>query len=325
MRTKILGAILFVMPAAVLSTTQASAGEKAAAECNTKPGLSAPAGRHWYYRINHASKRQCWYLGAEGLRVHERAARSPAAPQPKTDAAEPAAVTAETAPAAIAPPAPVAAAPPPEGGAEAMAFAERWPSLPAAQNFDGLAAMRSSYADADAANDATPQMPAQWPVVETSPARADLPTEPGLQSLPLAGPLGLALLVLVGASLDLAIAPRRSPFRRIWRAIVTPRQPRPRLRRMPVRTAAQGGGEGGRRPLTLTDPAVDLKRSLRELMRDLQRAGIGCDPPQSFAPAAAGNRDPAYRPTRSRPLSTRLEALHRYSPPGRARYAHRRV
>jgi hypothetical protein len=34
-------------------------------ECISKPDSSAPQGRHWYYRTDRTSKRQCWYLGEE--------------------------------------------------------------------------------------------------------------------------------------------------------------------------------------------------------------------------------------------------------------------
>lgn len=332
MRIKILGAILFAVPSAVLLTAQANGGEPAG--CSAKPGLSTPAGRHWYYRINHVGRRHCWYLGKEGLRVRAHRpvlseSTSSAQTERRTSATEPAVLPAQTAP-AIASPAALMAAPPPDSGGEPIAFAARWPEPPAAPNVDGsnLTTVRASYADADAANDATPQMPAQWQVFEAAPGRADAPKETpeaGLQSLPLAGPLGIALLLLAGASLNLALAPWRSRLRRIWRAIVTPRQPRPRLRSMPARAVAQPtGGERSRRPPTLTDPALDLKQSLRELMRDLQRAGLDCEPPRSFAPAVAASRNHAHRPMRSRPLSTRLAGLQRYSPPGRTGYATRR-
>jgi hypothetical protein len=38
----------------------------AADTCLTSPKGAAPEGSHWYYRIDHASKRHCWYLRARG-------------------------------------------------------------------------------------------------------------------------------------------------------------------------------------------------------------------------------------------------------------------
>jgi hypothetical protein len=41
-----------------------------AAECLTEPGKDGTAGQHWYYRIEHGSKRHCWYLrGDDGKAV----------------------------------------------------------------------------------------------------------------------------------------------------------------------------------------------------------------------------------------------------------------
>src|SRR5258708_1768193 len=34
----------------------------AADACRTEPGDQTPEGKHWYYRIEHPSNRQCWYL-----------------------------------------------------------------------------------------------------------------------------------------------------------------------------------------------------------------------------------------------------------------------
>ncbi len=35
----------------------------AADDCLSKPKGAAPAGQHWYYRSDRATKHQCWYLG----------------------------------------------------------------------------------------------------------------------------------------------------------------------------------------------------------------------------------------------------------------------
>jgi len=328
MRTKILGAILFVMPAAVVLTTQAS-GNETTPQCSSKPGASTPAGRHWYYRINHANNQHCWYLAAEGLPVRTHRPRllattspesaPPAAVQQRAVAAEPAAALAPLHGRS-------AGAPPAAATAAQIAFTERWAELPHVKNFDALDLNPSSnsYASPDAPKNATEQMPARWPVIDGTRVQDD-PSKGskagGLQSLSFIGPLGIALLVLAGATLDLALAPRRSAFRRVWRAILTPRQPRVASRRVTARAAAAADSRPNRRPPTLTDPAIDLKASLTELMGVLQQAGIGCDAPRSFAPvAAAMYRDQAYR----RP-PRRMEALQRYSSSGRSGVASRHV
>jgi hypothetical protein len=38
----------------------------AADNCLSGPKGAAPKGSHWYYRIDHATKRNCWYVRAEG-------------------------------------------------------------------------------------------------------------------------------------------------------------------------------------------------------------------------------------------------------------------
>src|SRR5580704_6015298 len=60
--SKILPAILIVVPATVLLTAQACLSEPAAEECVSRPTAITPRGAHWYYRINRA-KQHCWYLG----------------------------------------------------------------------------------------------------------------------------------------------------------------------------------------------------------------------------------------------------------------------
>jgi hypothetical protein len=39
---------------------------RAANSCLTEPKDGAPEGKHWYYRIDHSSKRHCWYLRDQG-------------------------------------------------------------------------------------------------------------------------------------------------------------------------------------------------------------------------------------------------------------------
>jgi hypothetical protein len=34
----------------------------AAADCLTEPNRDAPAGQHWYFHLDHATDRKCWYL-----------------------------------------------------------------------------------------------------------------------------------------------------------------------------------------------------------------------------------------------------------------------
>ena len=90
---------------AIFASLLAGANFAAVAENATKPADSClsgpkgtvPAGSHWYYRIDHATKRHCWYLGEEkdktAAAAPQDAATSTAAPAataaPATDPAPP--------------------------------------------------------------------------------------------------------------------------------------------------------------------------------------------------------------------------------------------
>jgi hypothetical protein len=51
--------VLAGAPLGTLSHDSASAAE----ECLPAPKGASPEGKHWYYRIDHTTKRHCWYLG----------------------------------------------------------------------------------------------------------------------------------------------------------------------------------------------------------------------------------------------------------------------
>jgi hypothetical protein len=61
-----------VLAGAPLTTASHGAPAEAADECLAGPKGTAPQGGHWYYRIDRATKRHCWYLGDE----KEKAARA---------------------------------------------------------------------------------------------------------------------------------------------------------------------------------------------------------------------------------------------------------
>src|SRR5260370_32290185 len=66
---------------------------KPADSCLSGPKGAMPAGSHWYYRIDRATKRHCWYLGEEKDKTAPAAPQDaapstpapPAAPAPPTD------------------------------------------------------------------------------------------------------------------------------------------------------------------------------------------------------------------------------------------------
>lgn len=59
---------------AIVAGVAMTAGNANADECLSGPKGSTPQGTHWYYRIEHHTKRQCWYLGDEGKRATRYAA-----------------------------------------------------------------------------------------------------------------------------------------------------------------------------------------------------------------------------------------------------------
>ncbi|MHC2619836.1 hypothetical protein ACVIW2_001868 [Bradyrhizobium huanghuaihaiense] len=64
----LVGSIIAGAPLAAVSqnapTASSTAG--AASDCLASPKGSAPQGQHWHYRVERGTKRQCWYLRAEG-------------------------------------------------------------------------------------------------------------------------------------------------------------------------------------------------------------------------------------------------------------------
>jgi hypothetical protein len=52
-----------------------------AADCLAAPKGPPPAGSHWYYRLDRASKRKCWYLAPQGRQVRSGASQV-ASPEP---------------------------------------------------------------------------------------------------------------------------------------------------------------------------------------------------------------------------------------------------
>jgi hypothetical protein len=92
-----------VISAGMIGAALAIAGRPAvAADCVAEPNRDAPPGQHWYYHLDHANDRKCWYLHAtvppgaaeapamELQSVHRRQAEP--APEPQRRAAVPAPV-----------------------------------------------------------------------------------------------------------------------------------------------------------------------------------------------------------------------------------------
>jgi hypothetical protein len=75
------------------SVATLSPGTAHADDCLSAPKDETPGGSHWYYRIEHGTKRHCWYLRPEGEQQARTSAPNPSLPAtpapPKTEGATP--------------------------------------------------------------------------------------------------------------------------------------------------------------------------------------------------------------------------------------------
>jgi hypothetical protein len=81
--------LVFCSIVAGLGTTR-SRNADATEGCLAAPKDSTPQGKHWYYRIEHPSKRHCWYLGDEGRKISQASASSAPSPSESLPPAKPA-------------------------------------------------------------------------------------------------------------------------------------------------------------------------------------------------------------------------------------------
>jgi hypothetical protein len=263
---------ILVMPlAAISATAQTRLAEPAADECKTKPDSPAPAGSHWYYRVNRTDQRHCWYLGPEGRKVRSQARgdmlRTPARENPPE-------MMTRTMPPQMEPAQKTAAE---EAQQPAAAADDVWPALapPKAPDLDTHRSptTSNSHGQDQAPTDAHEET--VWPVL-TEAERAALPDR---ESTPWSAFLiGALALLFAGAIFKLARRHARSYRGDRWRMA------RPRLRqrrrsyasRMAARPnqSARRSAVGTQRDDTLWRPtSIDPAEagSLRKLMRELER------------------------------------------------------
>jgi hypothetical protein len=172
---------------------------RAADTCLSGPKGAAPKGSHWYYRIDHATKRNCWYVRAEGGQAASaNSSVTPAVPPAETPLRPSVAnARAEADPADIGQPNAVAAERAPPGAANDGPGAD----APAADSGQSPVASRwLDRADADTITGSTPKpddsgasMNLSTPVAAAPLAAAD--AQPALPS----GSVSTLFLVMVGA------------------------------------------------------------------------------------------------------------------------------
>jgi hypothetical protein len=84
-------AILIGALASVTLVVAVNGAARATEACLSGPKDAAPKGSHWYYRIDHATKRNCWYVRAEGDKpvASQTSPVSRTAPQAETPPLQP--------------------------------------------------------------------------------------------------------------------------------------------------------------------------------------------------------------------------------------------
>jgi hypothetical protein len=141
---------------------------RAADDCLAAPNAETPAGGHWYYRIDRATKRHCWYLRTEGETLPQAAA-----PNSAPDSS-----------AAAKPVAPVAVAPIQRSVADAHAELPQQPSIePPKRNGGPAAAVPAnpavSQAGAPGADDPGSVVASRWPDPSTVSSTINRQPAPG--------------------------------------------------------------------------------------------------------------------------------------------------
>src|SRR5579863_6451547 len=115
-----IGAALFATIALASANCGFLVDSARADTCAAAPKGAAPAGQHWYYHVDRATRHKCWYLHAAVALPHRAVIRHKAAAAENADAAS----DPQAAPDAQTAAAPVAAPTPPESSAV-------WPTPPA--------------------------------------------------------------------------------------------------------------------------------------------------------------------------------------------------
>ena len=277
-------AILFI-PLGTVLVTQASLAEPASDECKTRPGSSAPAGSHWYYRINRTDQRRCWFLGPEGAygRSQARETRSnvslPTRAPPRENAVE----TARAIPASmeLTQRTPLEAASTESHRVAAADFAAPSSDLPKIPDLDARepTTISNNSTEAREPTDAQEEMPLIGPVVtEAEHSRLQDPARE-TASMPVFL-VGAMMMLLCGGAI-FKLARRKTQSYRRGRRVVSSRprrlHPGQKMRANMSETAARSNDfarrsvSEARQRRSSVDPAHDIKASLRKIMDDLQR------------------------------------------------------
>jgi hypothetical protein len=301
LRSKILLAQLALIPAAILVTGHSSLGETKGDDCRAKPDGSAPAGLHWYYRVDRANSRHCWYLHEQGMRVHSLVHTT----SRDADVGNDTATENDTAGEQIWKVVPVTGGRPAESEQapsaaeqQSAAFTTRWVDLPKSVDLNAHEPVLASngYAAEPGAENRQEQLQPGFANVSaaTGDVRPGAGTPTSFGSISLAGAVILALLLMSEALIRFARTFGWSLRLRL----------RTDSRRDAEPSEADSDATGPDAAWRMAPAAETMSRTqtgASELRRLLQRAGTGLRPPQSFAPS----RSPQHRedPNRARTQS----------------------
>jgi len=292
LRSKILLARLALIPAAIL-VSHSSLGEAKGDDCRAKPDSTAPAGLHWYYRVDRANNRHCWYLHEQGMRVHslghtasrDADARNDIVPENDTAAGQvwnmPPVTASRPARSAQAPTA---------AEQQKLAFVTRWVDLPKSVDLNVHEPVSASngYAAEQGVDNRQEQLPPALGNVSavTGDVRQNAGTSTSFGSISLAGAVILALLLMSEALIRFA----RTFGATLRLRLHTDARPGAEPDEMEVE-ATQPDASWRMTTMTETEITSRTQTGVSELRRLLQRAGTGLRPPQSFAPS----RSPQHR------------------------------
>jgi hypothetical protein len=83
---RLVGSIAFVVTLLVSGIDVGMPDTARADDCLTAPNSPAPQGTHWYYHVDRADQRKCWYVRASSQPAQQAAAQatSEAAPAAQT-------------------------------------------------------------------------------------------------------------------------------------------------------------------------------------------------------------------------------------------------
>jgi hypothetical protein len=311
LRSKIQLVGFALIPAVILVSGHSSLGEAKDDECRTKPDSSAPAGLHWYYRVDRANNRHCWYLHEQGMRVHSLVnAASRSADTQNADAQN------DTAGEQGWKTPPVADTPQPEYEQSetkteepeppSVNFAARWVELPRSVDLNAhqLVAQSNGYAAEHGVENRQEQLPPAFENVSAvnGGVPQNVAAKTNFGSINLAGAVILALLLMSEALVQFARTSGWRLLRFNLRADSNCRTERsePAVDATRHRLVS--------RIATGVEPTSRTKTGINELRGLLQRADMGLTPPQSFAPSRSVLRHEHANRARTHSAFARLKS-----------------